>query len=353
MASAFDAAVRVLERAIDARAFPCAVAEVGTSRGASWTTALGRLTYEDGPAATTDTVFDLASLTKVVATTTLAMRAVDGGAIALEDRVSRWIASWRGSDRDAVTLEDLLGHASGLTAHLPFFRDVVGRPEFERAIARLPLEYPPRSRSVYSDLGFILLGFVLTDIARAALDRQFAELAAGLALGDICFLPPATWKPRTAPTGTSEWRRRLLVGEVNDDNCHALGGVSGHAGLFGTAAAIGRFARLVLAGLRRSQSADLAHPAILRRFATRVPIAGSSRALGWDTMLPGSSCGPLMSASAIGHTGFTGTSLWVDWERDAYFVLLTNRVHPGPASDLILTVRRDFHTLAIEAMGLR
>jgi len=109
----------------------------------------------------------------------------------------------------------------------------------------------------------------------------------------------------------------------------------------------------VLAGLGPLRSAELANPVTLRRFATRVPIAGSSRALGWDTMLPGSSCGPLMSASAIGHTGFTGTFAVDRLGADAYFVLLTNRVHPGPASDLILAVRRDFHTLAIEAMGLR
>jgi CubicO group peptidase (beta-lactamase class C family) len=353
MASDFGATLELLRGAVSERSFPCAVAEVGTSTGATWTTAVGRLTDQPEAAeASLDTVFDLASLTKVIATTSLAMRAVEASAMSLDDRVSRWIRHWRGADREAATVRDLLAHTSGLTAHLPFFRDCVGREEFQPAIASTALEYAPRSRAVYSDLGFMLLGFLLEDAAGAGLDAQFGELAAALPLGDIRFRAPATWKPRMAPTGTSEWRGRSLIGEVHDDNCWALGGVAGHAGLFGTAAAVGRFARILLADLRSGAPTRLASPGTLRQFVTRDRVAGSSRALGWDTMLPRSSCGPLMSPSAIGHTGFTGTSLWIDWERDAYFVLLTNRVYPDASNDAILGIRRQFHSLAIAALGL-
>ena len=337
--------------AVAARAFPCAVAEVGTSAGVAWTGSFGTLTYEDGAArAALDTVFDLASLTKVIASTTLAMRAVEEGWLALDDWVAKWIPAWRGRDRETVTVEDLLAHCSGLTGHLPFYRDCEGRREFEHAIATLALEYPPRSRAVYSDLGFILLGFLLSDAGHAGLDAQFEALASSLDLGEIAYRPPGAWRPRTAPTGVNQWRRRLLVGEVHDDNGWALGGVAGHTGLFGTAPAVGRFARGVLLAMSTGGPPAIAGTETLRRFRTRGGVPGSSRALGWDTMLATSSCGALLSPTAIGHTGFTGTSLWIDWERDAYFVLLTNRVHPTSGNEAILTVRREFHSAAVLAL---
>jgi CubicO group peptidase (beta-lactamase class C family) len=295
-------------------------------------------------------VFDIASLTKVVATTTLWLEACRASARLLESRVSTHIAEWQGRDREDVTVADLLAHQSGLTAYLPYYADCETRTEYRHTIATQALEYPPRTRSVYSDLGFILLGFILEDRARMRLDGLFEQFRAAADLGEVTFSPPVEWRVRTAPTGLSEWRGRTLVGEVNDDNCWALGGVAGHAGLFATAPAVGRCAQLWLRALTGHPEPMLGHPELVRLFARRVHTAGSSRALGWDTMLPTSSCGPALSPASIGHTGFTGASLWIDWQRDAYFVLLTNRLHPAPGNEAILRVRPAFHTAAVAAL---
>ena len=346
----FDAAARILDEAVGAGVCPAAVAEVGSRSGRLWRHAAGRLTFDAGsPPATADTIFDLASLTKVIATTTLAMRHADAGSTPLDLPVAAALRTWRGTDRETVTVRDLLAHASGLTAHLPFYRDHAGRSDFESAIARLPLEYAPRSRSIYSDLGFILLGFILADRhpARAGLAAQFDEVAARRGWGEIRFHPPPEWRSRTAPTERDPWRGRTLVGEVHDENAWALGGAAGHAGLFGAAGAAGRFARDVLAGL--GGESPLASPPTFDAFRRRTAVPGSSRALGWDTMLPTSSCGGRLSSAAIGHTGFTGTSLWIDPAADRYVVLLTNRVHPSRSNQAILAVRPAFHDAVMAA----
>jgi serine-type D-Ala-D-Ala carboxypeptidase len=363
----FAAADAVLHDAIAARAFPAATAEVGTRDAVFWRRAYGRLTYDDSADETTnDTIFDLASLTKVIATTTLVMRAVDDGVLRLEDRVGDWIRAWRGADRESVTIQDLLEHSAGLTAYLPFFRDHTGRAEFEHAIATLPLEYTPRTKSIYSDLGFILLAFILEDarsresaaVAAGAFDpavsfvAQFRRIGSLVTNQPLGFSPSRELRPQIAPTEHDPWRGRTLVGEVHDENAWALGGAAGHAGLFGTAGAVGAFARAALHTLH-GQSI-LAKPATMKRFAQRGTVPGSSRAFGWDTMLPTSSCGTLMSPTAIGHTGFTGTSLWIDWERDLYAVLLTNRVHPTRENWAIRPVRRQFHdAVIVEVTGIR
>ena len=346
--SGFRKAAQMLDDAVADGVCPAAVAEAGCASGRLWRHAAGRLAAEpDSPQATAETIFDLASLTKVIATTTLAMRHVDAGLTGLDLPVASALRTWRGTDRETVTVRDLLAHASGLTAHLPFYRDHAGRAEFEPAIARLPLEYPPRTRSVYSDLGFILLGFILADRhpAGASLAAQFDALAAARGWGDIRFHPPAEWRARTAPTEQDPWRGRTLVGEVHDENCWALGGAAGHAGLFGDVGAVGRFARDILA----AGAAALASAATFDTFRTRTAVPGSSRALGWDTMLPTSSCGTRLSPDAIGHTGFTGTSLWIDPAADRYVVLLTNRVHPSRSNEAILRLRPAFHDAVMAA----
>ena len=343
---------RLLTSAISSHAFPAAVVEVGDRKHVIWRQAFGRLAYlPDAPFTRDDTIFDLASLTKVIATSTLIMRAVDARVLGVDDRVADRLPLWRGDDREDVTIRDLLAHASGLTAYLPFFRDHHGREEFERAICSLPLEYAPRTQSIYSDLGFMLLGFVLEDVHREPLAQQFARLAADFRLKaeeTIAFNPPRAWRERTAPTELDLWRGRLLQGEVHDENTWALGGAAGHAGLFGTASAVGAFARLMLDGLHGGHA--LAQPDTIAMFSQRSAVPGSSRALGWDTMLPTSSCGTRLSPRAIGHTGFTGTSLWIDPELDLYIVLLTNRVHPARDNNRIQCVRRNVHDAIVEAV---
>ncbi len=345
----FEAARQILRDAITAGAFPAAVVEVGRTRGPVWRDVFGTLTYDSGsPPATQATIFDLASLTKVIATTSIAMRLIDHGQMSLEDRVSDWLPEWQGKDREHVTLYDLLAHCGGLSAHLPLYESYSGRQEFQRIICEFRLDCTPRTQSVYSDMGFMLLGFIAEDAGHGSLAAQFDPIARLVSPEFVGFLPPKTWKGVTAPTEVEPWRGRLLVGEVHDPNCWALGGEAGHAGLFGSAAAVGGFAQLVLRGLRQNDS-TLAQPETVRLFARRTDIPGSTRALGWDTMKPTSSCGSRMNVTAIGHTGFTGTSLWIDWERDLYVVLLTNRVHPTSTNNLIHQVRPAFHDAVVSA----
>jgi CubicO group peptidase (beta-lactamase class C family) len=338
----FVAARRVLDEAIAERAFPAAVIEVGTASRMLWRQAFGTLTFDiNAVPASNDTIFDLASLTKVIATTPIVMQQVERGVLALDDPVSGHIAEWRGDDRAEVTLRDLLAHCSGLPVWRPFFRDLKGRRAFESAISTEPLEYAPRTRSVYSDLDFMLLGFIVD--GRVPLAERFALMLSQMEIvEEIQFTPSSLWRARIAPTEHDPWRGRLVVGEVHDENAAALGGVAGHAGLFGTAAAVGSYARHLLQVL--DGRAGVFRRATLEEFVTRrADIRGSSRALGWDTMLPTSSCGTLMSTRAFGHTGFTGTSLWIDPETDVYVVLLTNRVHPTRANEAIKQVRPAVH----------
>jgi CubicO group peptidase (beta-lactamase class C family) len=321
-----------LRAAIARRVFPAATVEVGSAARVVWSEAFGTLNFDDdGRETELETPFDLASLTKPIATTTIAMKHVGTGNLRLDARVADFVAEWRGVDRVDVTIRDLLEHASGLPARL-VDAPPASRREFEHEISTTRLEYAPRTQSVYSDLGFVLLGFVLADVGGAPLDAQFSRT--NLTFG----LPPERRRTAapTRPLDTDPRRGRLLVGEVHDDYAAALGGVAGHAGLFGTASAVGAFARDVLAALRAGDE-------LMRVFTTRSEVAGSSRALGWDTMLPTSSCGDRMSSAAFGHVGFTGTSLWIDPERDRYFVLLTNRVCGDGTLDEMRTVRRSFH----------
>ena len=348
-AARMSAARAVITAGLDARAYPAAVVEVGRSHGPLWREAFGHLSYDAGARRTRlGTIFDLASLTKVLATTPLAMRAIRDRRFTLETRVADRLASWRGADRSGVTVRQLLDHSSGLPAHARLWEHARGRVEFERAIAALPLERAPGTASVYSDLGFMALGFLLEDSAGASLDQQFGAIAATLN-GEARFLPPPEWREWTAPSEADAWRGRVLRGEVHDENAAALGGVAGHAGVFGTAGAVGTFARLVLATLDRPTA--LGTPDDLRPFITRSDVPGSSRALGWDTMLPTSSCGTRMSPRAIGHTGFTGTSLWIDPEYDVYVVWLTNRVHPTRDNDALVALRPKLHDAVMEAIG--
>jgi CubicO group peptidase (beta-lactamase class C family) len=349
VASHFAAARQILQRALTERAFPAAVIEVGDAQQPLWREAFGRLTFEaDAVPATDDTIFDLASLTKVLSTTTLVMRQIERGILSLDDPVAQFIAGWRDDGPTVVTIRDLLSHSAGLPAHKHFYRDHQGRAAFASAIVATPRAYEPRTTSVYSDLGFMLLGFILDSIS--PLTEQFDTLRVQMGnIQELQFNPPALWKPRTAPTRVDPWRQRLLVGEVDDDNAWALGGAAGHSGLFGAAGPVGECARhwlQVLGGRTGAFTQEMAKTFVARR--TEIP--GSSRALGWDTMLPTSSCGTRMSPRAFGHVGFAGTSLWIDPDRLVYVVLLTNRVHPSPDNNAIAQVRPALHDAIIDEL---
>ncbi len=353
-APGLEAVADLLSDAVTARVTPGGVVQCGTSRGPLWTLAAGHLSYAaDAALVTPATIYDLASLTKVLATTALAMRHACVGTLPLDARVADRLAQFAGLP--PITVADLLGHAAGLPAHRPFYQEVAGRDGYLARIAAEPLVHAPRAAHLYTDLGFILLGLLLEDAGDAPLASQFDRFVAdALGAAEVAYGVRDGWRGRIAPTTVSPWRERMLVGVVHDDNAAALGGAAGHAGLFGTAAAVGAFARwylalwqgrvIVSAGITAVQAA---------RFATRGPVPGSSRALGWDTMLPTSSCGPRLSPRAIGHTGFTGTSLWLDPERDLYVVLLTNRVHAGDDGDGIKALRVAVHDTLADAHPAR
>jgi CubicO group peptidase (beta-lactamase class C family) len=191
----------------------------------------------------------------------------------------------------------------------------------------------------------MLLGFALEEAGRATLDQQFAPIA--MHLGPIEFTPPSSLRPRIAPTEDTMIRGRVW-GVVHDENANALGGVAAHAGLFGTASSVGAYAQMVLRTLR--EETILGSPDQMRVFTTRTGVTGSSRALGWDTMLPTSSCGSKISPHSIGHTGFTGTSLWIDLDREIYVVLLTNRVHPTRENQQLPNLRARIHDAIFESI---
>lgn len=348
-----DAARALLSRAIEARLAPAAVAELGDSRGVRWREAFGRLTFDRAAAAATeDTIFDLASLTKPLATTAAALTLVGNGLLDLREPAATFFPEWRGEDREPATIRDLLEHAAGLAARL-LDAPPGNRREFEHDICTMPLEYTPRSKSIYSDLGFILVGFALEDRGRRTLDAQFATIVPDVQREWLAFGVPPGESGRTAPTipmNEDVRRGRILIGEVHDNYAAALGGVAGHAGLFGSAGGVGRYARVVLRAARGDSSERAPFSsALVRQALTKSSVAGSSRALGWDTMLTTSSCGTRMTAAAFGHVGFTGTSLWIDPDRDRYFILLTNRVCGGGTVDEMRDVRRAFHDALADA----
>ena len=330
----------ILAGGITGRVFPGAVVEVGRANGPLFTRTAGSLTYAaEAPPVGPRTIYDLASLTKVIGAAPLMAGQIQSGGMRLDDRVGHWITSWTGEERHVVTLQDLLEHCSGLPGHRRYFESRAGRAAVEIAICEEPLEYPPRSASIYSDPGFILLGFALENAAGAPLDQQFDQWR-GAELGhdvELRYRPGLEWIARTAPTESTPVGE-VRCGEVHDENAAALGGVASHAGLFGTAAAVGACARWWM----RSPW--------LRVFAAKTAVPNSSRALAWDTMLPTSSCGTKLSPRAIGHTGFTGTSLWIDPAQDLYVVVLTNRVHPTRVGDGIQDVRRALHDAIVTGL---
>jgi len=332
---------RVLEDFREHGAFPGGVLAVGYRGALVHLHPFGRLTYEaDAPPVTAGTLYDLASLTKVVATTTMAMILVDEGRLDLDQRVQELVPGFRGPGKEAVTVRHLLTHSSGLPAIVPLYQEVQGWEAFRERIEALDLDYPTGSRSVYSDPGIILLGEILEQAAGQPLEAFVRErIFAPLGMRDTLFQPPAELRPRIAPTEFDPWRGRLIQGEVHDENAFAMGGVAPHAGLFGTAGDLARCAQMLLNGgvldgqrIVSRETVDL--------FTRRAGIPGSDRALGWDTKsAEGSSAGTLFSPRSFGHTGFTGTSIWIDPDRELYVILLTNRVHPTRENNLIREVR--------------
>jgi CubicO group peptidase (beta-lactamase class C family) len=334
-------AAACVEAAVADGLIPAGVLEIGSSAGVHGRTAAG---------CAEDAIFDLASLTKVLGAGLVAIRLVASGRLDLDDTVRHWVPDWHGADRADVRVRDLLTHTSGLPAHLPLYRHHAGADALVAASAETPLVVPPRTSAIYSDLGFIIVGRVLEAAGGAPLRGQVAETLSLLSDDAPRFGPVDD--ARVQPTGFSPWRGPIAGGDVHDDNAAAMGGVAGHAGLFGSARGTGDAARSVLRGLQGVDS-PIAPSWAFRAFARRSPVPASSRALAWDTSLSTSSSGRFLSAHAIGHTGFTGTSIWIDPDRDLYVVLLTNRVAGRATGEDIARLRREVHEAIGQAWPVR
>jgi CubicO group peptidase (beta-lactamase class C family) len=325
---------------------------VGRKGAAVWEKGFGRLgwTGDAGSVVPERTIYDLASLTKVIGTTTAVMILFDEGKIHLDDRVVQYIPEFGGGAKDNVTIRMLLEHRSGLPAGRDLWRLASTPEEARAAVISTPLFATPGQYYEYSDLGADMLGFVVEAVSGEKLDRFLDTRVFGpLGMSDTRFRPDASLRGRIAPTELNPPRGYPLRGEVHDENAYALGGVAGHAGLFSTASDLAVFAQMLLNGGSYNGTRIVADSTV-KLFTRR---AAGTRALGWDTCAGTGSCGTYFSASAYGHTGFTGTSLWIDPEREMFVVLLTNRVHAARArrpAKVISDVRADLADAAALAV---
>jgi serine-type D-Ala-D-Ala carboxypeptidase len=347
----FGSAFHVLQEAITRAAFPAASVAVTYQGKLVALNAFGRFTYDPSSLAmTVATVFDLASVTKVVATTTMAMILYERGLIDLEAPVVSIVPEFHGSDvrRGEVTVRMLLAHSSGLPAYERLFLKTTSRDELLAAAFATALAGDPGARAEYSDIGFIILAVALERVADEGLDRFCQrEVFGPLGMTHTTFNPPAAWRASIPPTADDgSFRKRIIQGEVQDENASVLGGVAGHAGLFATAEDLATFAHVLL-----QRGAPLVRPETLALFTRRESApAGTSRALGWDTPSSPSQSGKYFSAGSFGHLGYTGTSLWVDPERQLSVTLLTNRTWPDCENKAIKDVRPAFHDAVVEAL---
>lgn len=330
-----------VEKFIERKAFPGAVVAVGRDGALVHLKAYGKRTYDPGASPMTlDTIFDLASLTKVIVTTSMAMMMVDEGRLDLDRPVRDFFPKFTGGGKDKVTVRHLLIHSSGIDWWAPLYKEAHTLPEYLNRIIPMDLKYETGTKSVYTDLGVLMLGDILervsgTDLNTFARTRLFEPMK----MRDTGYKPPESLKARIAPTEIDkEWRKRLVWGEVHDENAAGLGGVAPHAGLFGAAEDLARFATMLLNG-GVFENHRYISPATLAAFTTRANVPDSSRALGWDTPSENSSAGTLMSRRSFGHTGFTGTSMWMDPETKTFVVILTNRVHPTRDNNQIREAR--------------
>lgn len=358
----FAPACQILKDAIAARAFPGCAFGVLVENSVVLQKALGRFTYEDGARAVNpETIYDIASLTKVVATTAAAMLLYQRNQLDLDTPLGELLPGFivgRSSVEHArrVTLRHLLAHSSGLPGYVPLFNTVDSPAALFRALLQLPIEVEPGTRAEYSDPGFILLGKALEVLTREYLAPWIRrELYDPLGLRSTGFCPPAELRPSIPPSEEDmTFRRRRIQGEVQDEHAWLLHGAGGHAGLFSNVPDLLRFAAEILAAAQSPHSPhspQLFQPATIQRFAQRQEPEGSSRALGWDTPSENSSAGHHFSARSIGHLGYSGCSLWIDLAAGIAIVLLTNRTWPDRSSQLIRQVRPAFHNAIRQALN--
>lgn len=369
-----------MESAVAEGVFPGAVLLIGFKGEIIFLEAYGcRRIHPQEESMYSDTLFDLASLTKALATTPAIMILIQEGKLSQEARAAEYLPLLMGSEAEELTLRHLLSHCAGLPPWQPYYLEMeasglLGNRErrlaqewIVRRIAQEKLLFQPGARSQYSDLGFLLLGAVVERVDGRSLDVFCQEeVFRPLGLKAMGFFPigaraqgptitPGCWNTllplNVAATENCPWRKKVLCGEVHDENAYALGGVAGHAGLFSTAEDVYSLASVLLSAYNRGKG-DLFRPAVIRSFFTRqLDIPGSTWALGWDTPSPeNSSAGRYFSANSVGHLGYTGTSLWMDLERSLIVILLTNRIHSSRDNDRLKVFRPRIHDRIVEEL---
>jgi beta-N-acetylhexosaminidase len=368
-------AYKVMEQAIGDKAFPGATLAVGY-RGKVAIHGFGNLSYAaNAPAVDLRTMYDIASLTKVVVTTTLVAKLAEGDfpvSLDLDAKIERYLPEWRTGQqnekglmnllgqspeaaewRSRVTVRHLLTHTSGLPPFKEYWRTSKSKEDTLAKIFAEPLDYEPGTKEVYSDLGIILMAEIVERLTGRTLDDLGKTYVfSPLGMKDTMFHPPKTLWAWIAPTEfDGNLRKRLVQGEVHDENAFAMGGVSGHAGVFSTAPDLAAFCQMLLNG------GVYAHHRILKRatiaqFTAPQKLSNGARTLGWAVPTDGSSSGHLFSMHSFGHTGFTGTSIWIDPDRQLFVVLLTNRVHPTRENQKIAQVRPALHDAVMQALGV-
>ncbi|MGA1825353.1 MAG: serine hydrolase domain-containing protein [bacterium] len=314
--------------------------------------------------ATAETLYDLASLTKQLATTTAIMALIAKGMIKLDDKASQYLPAFGNEGKKSISISDLLSNSSGLAAYRSYYNYLKqplapseAKKFFYTLLCDEKLDYEPGTKSVYSDLGFMVLGFLVEKVSSMNLD-EFCQkyIFQPLHLKNTLFndlsnkeRSIATVNTYTfAPTENCPWRGKVLCGEVHDDNAYAMGGVAGHAGLFSTASDIHTLVKTVYTSYSSDQPYNFLPSHVIKTFFTKQNIPGSTWCLGWDTpSLQGSSAGHHFSENSIGHTGFTGTSLWIDLTRNLWVILLSNRVHPTRQNSKFKSLRPQLHDLLV------
>jgi CubicO group peptidase (beta-lactamase class C family) len=355
----FEPVISYLRSQVDS-AFPGAVIAVGRHDTVLLLAAVGHYGLDDARPVTPETVYDLASLTKVIGLTTACMMLVGEGKLDLDASVQRYVPAFRGANKERVTIRHLLTHSSGMPAWRPLYIEATTRAVALAMVDTTPLLRQPGDTFVYSDLGAMVLTQVVEGLTGQRLDAYLdSRLFKPLGMTSTRYLPPSGWHDRIAPTERSQ-DGTIILGTVHDENAWKLGGVSGHAGLFSTAGDLATFAQWLLAqrtgaltpGRRPGVNQPEVASNLVLEFTRRQSIPpGTSRALGWDTPSENSSAGTKFGAHAFGHTGFTGTSIWMDPDQDLYIILLTNRVNPTRENNRIGRVRPRVADLVVDALS--
>lgn len=343
-----DSVKQILDRALRDSTFPGAIAVVGTRSRVIAQYAVGRLDWAASPRVDEHTIWDFASLTKVVGTTSGVMQLVGAGRIALDAPVQRYLPEWTGKNKEKVTIRNLLTHTSGLPAFKAYDQQTHDPDSLAKLMFTTPLDTTPGARMVYSDIGAYMFGRVLEQVSGQSLDQYLHDHVFRPAkMNETMFRPPMALFPRIAPTEyDSTQRHRLVRGMVHDERAYYLGGVSAHAGLFSSAHDLTRFAQMYLNG-GVIDGVSILPKAQIAEFTTRQV---EDRALGWQKPTGNNSAGKLMSPEAFGHTGFTGTSVWIDPPRDIFVILLSNRVNPTRNNPRIGRVRTQLADAVMSAV---